>query len=98
MGAVSLFTMSPRISFQACSRTCMPVAPTEDYIFDDQKPAALAILDRIHSQHAVPIAIYDQHAGTTHGFGCRPDLENAAVKRAWEKAAEETVGWFEEHL
>jgi carboxymethylenebutenolidase len=83
---------------RARSDACSPRAPTEDHIFDDQKPAALAILDRIQSEHAVPIAIYDQHAGTTHGFGCRPDLENEAVKRAWELAAEETVGWFEGHL
>ncbi|KWU44382.1 hypothetical protein RHOSPDRAFT_34174 [Rhodotorula sp. JG-1b] len=67
------------------------VLAEQDHIFDDQKPAALAILDRIQSEHAVPIAIYDQHAATTHGFGCRPDLENEAVKTAWEKAAEETV-------
>lgn len=72
--------------------------PTEDHIFDDQKPAALAIFDRIKSQHAVPIAVYDQHVGTTHGFGCRPDLENGQVRKAWERAAEETVGWFEGHL
>lgn len=84
--------------FENVRKPLAMVLAEQDHIFDDQKPAALAILDRIQSEHAVPIAIYDQHAGTTHGFGCRPDLENEAVKRAWELAAEETVGWFEGHL
>lgn len=92
----SRFRSVPSHSAHALTPVLAP--PTEDHIFDDQKLAALAILDRIQSEHAVPIAIYDQHTGTTHGFGCRPDLENEAVKKAWEKAAEETVGWFEEHL
>ncbi|POY76206.1 hypothetical protein BMF94_0401 [Rhodotorula taiwanensis] len=74
------------------------VLAEKDHIFDEQKPQALSILDNLAENKNVPIRVYSDHPGTTHGFGCRPDLEDEAVRKAWDKAALETVAWFAEHL
>ncbi|GAA5990019.1 hypothetical protein JCM10908_002422 [Rhodotorula pacifica] len=84
--------------FERVRKPLAMVLAEEDHIFDSQKPNALANLDRLRTEHSIPIAVYDDHPGTTHGFGCRPDLEEEEVREAWERAAEETSAWFGEHL
>ncbi|KAJ7512633.1 Alpha/Beta hydrolase protein [Mycena galericulata] len=38
------------------------------------------------------------YKGTTHGFASRPDLKYPEIKEAFEKALEQTVGWFNKTL
>ncbi|KAF9465781.1 hypothetical protein BDZ94DRAFT_1253152 [Collybia nuda] len=39
-----------------------------------------------------------QNLGTTHGFAIRPNLANPELKESYQKAFEQTVGWFNKTL
>ncbi|GAA5869157.1 hypothetical protein JCM3774_003967 [Rhodotorula dairenensis] len=72
----------------------MLVCSEEDFAFDRNKPTVLPIL----AQLPVPTQVCDDNKGTTHGFGCRPNMANLQVREAFERGLERTQKWFEMHL
>lgn len=40
----------------------------------------------------------EYYPGTVHGFACRPNMSIPQVKEAFEKAFEDSVQWFNQHL
>ncbi|GJN92376.1 hypothetical protein Rhopal_005406-T1 [Rhodotorula paludigena] len=84
--------------FEAIRKPFMLVCAEEDMSFDGMKPSALVALDKVRSKHSIPVQVWDDNAGTTHGFGCRPNMKRADVRESYEKSNARTKAWFEEHL
>ncbi|GAA6016104.1 hypothetical protein JCM8202_005411 [Rhodotorula sphaerocarpa] len=70
------------------------VCPEEDFTLDSKKPAVLPLLEKL----PVPTRVWDDNPGTTHGFGCRPNLAKPQIREAFERGLARTKDWFEEHL
>ncbi|BGP42287.1 hypothetical protein JCM10449v2_006292 [Rhodotorula kratochvilovae] len=70
----------------------------EDLFFDGIKRAALAALENARRTHGAPSKVYDDAAGTVHGYGSRPDLDKPEVREAFEKGRERTAQWFGRYL
>lgn len=66
----------------------------EDFTLDSKKPAVLPLLEKL----PVPTCVWDDNPGTTHGFGCRPNLQKPQIREAFERGLARTKDWFEEHL
>ncbi|KAI5475238.1 carboxymethylenebutenolidase [Pseudohyphozyma bogoriensis] len=79
--------------FKRIRRPYALICSQEDFAFDHIKKDALKAVDALSVQHVVY-----HHPGTTHGFAARPDVTDATVKAAYEKALEETADWFKMHL
>ncbi|TKA52087.1 hypothetical protein B0A53_04747 [Rhodotorula sp. CCFEE 5036] len=69
----------------------MLVCSEEDFAFDRNKATVLPILAGLK----VPVEVWDDNKGTTHGFGCRPDMAKPEVRDAFERGLERTKEWFE---
>ncbi|KWU45863.1 hypothetical protein RHOSPDRAFT_32336 [Rhodotorula sp. JG-1b] len=66
----------------------------EDFAFDRDKATVLPILAALR----VPVEVWDDNKGTTHGFGCRPNMATPEVREAFERGLRRTKEWFEVHL
>ncbi|GAA6003978.1 hypothetical protein JCM10207_006495 [Rhodosporidiobolus poonsookiae] len=88
----------PIEDFEKIRRPLAMICADEDMFFDKLKPKVLPVLDTLQKTHSVPVVVHDSHEGTTHGFGCRPNLADPKVKVAFEQALVETKEWFDEHL
>ncbi|GAA5889277.1 hypothetical protein JCM6882_000693 [Rhodosporidiobolus microsporus] len=88
----------PAADMEAIRKPFAVICAEEDLGFDAVKEASIAILNRLEKEQGVPVAIYDDHPGTTHGFGSRPNLSDPKVKDSFEKSLVETKEWFDKHL
>ncbi|BGP58713.1 hypothetical protein JCM8202v2_006390, partial [Rhodotorula sphaerocarpa] len=55
--------------FERVRKPLALILAEEDKFFDEQKPEALPVLERISRDLGVPVAVHDNHPGTSHGFG-----------------------------
>lgn len=74
--------------------TLVFVGFAEDFAFDRNKATVLPILANLK----VPVKVWDDNKGTTHGFGCRPNMAKPEVREAFERGLERTKEWLEMHL
>ncbi|GAA5991761.1 hypothetical protein JCM10908_001127 [Rhodotorula pacifica] len=81
-------------NWSSIAKPFMLVCSEEDFSFDRIKPTVLPML----AQLWVPVEIHDDNKGTTHGFGCRPNLGKPEIRVTYERGLERTKGWFEKHL
>ncbi|POY72332.1 hypothetical protein BMF94_4634 [Rhodotorula taiwanensis] len=70
------------------------VLPEEDFAFDRSKSTVLPMLEKV----PVETKVIDDNPGTTHGFGCRPNMAKPQIRQAFERGLEHTKDWFEAHL
>ncbi|GAA5969545.1 hypothetical protein JCM11641_008152 [Rhodosporidiobolus odoratus] len=86
-------------NFEAVRKPFALICAEEEFEFGSLKPKAISILNnKIEKEQGIPVAILDDHASTTHGFGSRPDLSQPAVKASFEKALKEPTDWWQQHL
>ncbi|KAF8578489.1 dienelactone hydrolase endo-1,3,1,4-beta-D-glucanase [Ramaria rubella] len=75
------------------------ICAEEDRAFGPKRRAETeAIFKRKQEANSSLKYEFRDYKGTVHGFGCRPNLNNPDIKKAFESAFEQAVTWFDNTL